>query len=126
MTSRFELWMRVTAVLGAALFATLAIVFWHGGHGVTVGAVVMGLFGASWALSGLRRWLDAVVSVAQVVLGATSVGFGVAMSLPALVWIGVFLLVTGVREVISSRKAGTSSRQQRPKTDTLSDTFLDK
>ncbi|WP_133847770.1 hypothetical protein [Labedaea rhizosphaerae] len=117
--------MRLTMVLGAVLFVALPIGFWHDKHGVTVSAILIGLFSASWALSGLRRWLDVVVSVGHIALGATSVGLGVAMSLPALLWLGVFMLVTGVREIVRSRKAGTSPRERRSKTDTLSHTFLD-
>ena len=118
--------MRVIIALAAVVFAGCAIVLWHDKRGVTAGAVVLGLFSASWALLGLRRWLDLVVSSGQIALAATSVALGVLLSTPALIWLGVFIVATGVRGVADGRKAETRSRKQRPHADTLNHTFLDK
>ena len=125
MKNRVELWLRVGTLLGGAVFAASGIVFWHNSHGVPTFAVLVGLFSASWALVGLRRWLDFAVSVGHIALGATSLVFGFSLSLPALIWAGVFMAVAGGRAVASWRKGDAGSREQRPKTETLSHTFLD-
>ena len=125
MKSELGLWLRVAAVIGAAAFAVSPIVFWPDKPETTTFTVLVGLFGATWALIDLRRWLNVAVYLAQIAIGATSLWLGISWPMPAMTWFGVFALVSGIRGLAGLRKGASNARKSRPEADTLTHSFLD-